>query len=296
MHGLDELERAWGREGCAFECWLLEAELPADRAGLAALLEAAPQDTIELMRAARAPGDRMPHEARPARAAELVDWLHSRELVLRLGNVAPFCPAAGEWADRFRALLAELFGKSCAARTDVRVDLYLAAAGAVSRFHADPSHNLVHQVTGTREVHVFSPRDERLIDAATRPKVFLVRGEFPRYRAECEPSAQRLEIGPGQAVYLPLLAGHWLVNGPEPSISYTISLRTPEVLREKLCHRFDARMAHLGIHHAPYGSHPLRERCKASVEGWLQRLLPIKAAFVHPDVSWDHDDPASGPS
>src|SRR5687767_10638470 len=203
IHGIGELERAWGREGVAFERWPLEAELPADRAGLAALLDAAPQDTIELMRAAHAPGDRMPHAQRPARAAELVDWMHSRELVLRLGNVAPFCSAAREWAGRYRELLAELFGGSCAERSDVRVDLYLAAPGAVSRFHADPSHNLVHQVAGTREVHVNSPRDERLIDAVTRPKVFLLRGEHPHYRPDCEPSARRFELGPGQAIYLP---------------------------------------------------------------------------------------------
>jgi hypothetical protein len=296
FHGIGQLKRAWGREGLALERWPLAAELPADREALAALLEAAPRDTIELMRAAHAPGDRMPHAERPEHAAEFVDWVCSRELVLRLGNVAPFCPVAREWADRHRGLLATLFGASCAARTDVRVDLYLAAPGAVSRFHADPSHNLVHQVAGTRTVHVFSPRDERLIDAVTRPKVFLVRGEHPHYRADCESSARRFELGPHTAVYLPLLAGHWLVNGPQLSISYTISLRTPEVMREKLCHRFDARMQRLGFDHAPYGSHPLRERCKARIESWLQRVLPVREPVAHPEVTWDHDEPASGPS
>jgi hypothetical protein len=296
LHGIAELERAWGRAGVAFERWPLDAELPADRVALAALLDAAPQETIELMRAAHAPADRMPHERRPQRGAELVEWMHSRQLVLRLGNVAPFCAAARDWAGRYRALLCTLFGASVAARTDVRVDLYLAAPGAVSRFHADPSHNLVHQVAGTREVHVFSPRDERLIDAQTRPKVFLLRGEHPRYRADCEPNAQRLELAPGKAIYLPLLAGHWLANGPELSLSYTISLRTPEVMREKLCHRFDARMERFGLAHAPFGTHPLRERCKARIEGWLQRALPVREPVAHPEVTWDHDEPTSGPS
>ena len=85
-----------------------------------------------------------------------------------------------------------------------------------------------------------------------------------------------MEIGPGEAAYLPLLGGHWLSNGAEPSVAYGISLRTPEVIREKLCHRYNARFARFGLPHAPYGKHPMRERGKAVVEAWLQRVLPVR--------------------
>jgi hypothetical protein len=81
-----------------------------------------------------------------------------------------------------------------------------------------------------------------------------------------------MEIGPGQAACLPLLGGHWLSNGAGLSVAYGISLRTPEVMREKLCHRFNARF---GLPHAPYGKHPMRERGKAVVEAFLQRVLPV---------------------
>lgn len=271
------LAEAWGRTGRAFACWPVPACLPSDRAELGKLLDAAPEPTLELMEAGFAPGEPMPLLPHPAPLSALLEREPERPFLLRIGPLLPWWRELAAWPERWRAFLAQVLGASVARRTEVRLDLYLASPGAVSRFHADPSHNLVHQVTGRRTLRVFSPLDERLIDARSRPGVYLERGIHPRYRADCEDSARELELAPGSASYVPPRAGHWVRNGAELSVSYTVSLRTPADFREKYCHAMNQRLASLGLEPRVFGRSPLRDSVKARVESLLRRSRFVRS-------------------
>ncbi len=92
----------------------------------------------------------------------------------------------------------------------------------------------------------------------------------PRYRPDCEDSARELQLAPGSASYVPPRAGHWVRNGAELSISYTVSLRTPADFREKYCHAMNQRLASLGLDPRAFGRSPLRDSLKARVESLLR--------------------------
>ncbi len=266
-----ELAGVWGRMGQSFAAWPVPACLPSDRASLGALLDAAPEPALELMEAGFAPGEPMPLLPRPAPLSALLDREPDRPFLLRIGPLLPWWGELSTWPQQWRVFLSQVLGAFVARRTEVRLDLYLASPGAISRFHADPSHNLVHQVTGRRMLRVFSPKDGRLINPRSRPGVYLERGLHPRYRPECEDGARELVLSPGTAVYVPPRAGHWVRNGSALSVSYTVSLRTPADFREKYCHAMNQRLALLGLEPRAFGRSPLRDSLKARMESLLRR-------------------------
>jgi hypothetical protein len=269
---LARLSDAWGREGLELECAPVAWRLPADRAGLGALLDGAPAEAVELMDGAHEPGDAMPAREPPRPLSRLLDPRGPEGWMLRLGPLESWAGALVGWREAWRALLERFAGPRAAERADVRFDLYLAPPGVCTRFHADPSHNFLHQVRGERVLQLFSPADERLIDAETRPKVYLLRGEYPRYRAECEDRARSWRLAAPRVVYVPARAGHWIRNGPELSVSYTVSLRLPADLREKHCHAMNRRLAGLGLGRSPYGRRPWLDALKAWTEVRIRAL------------------------
>lgn len=273
---LEQVSRAWGRQSAGLPCWPVPAALPSARGELVELLERLPDERIELMPGAPDPGADMPPQPLPATRAELMERMDRGTYVLRAGDMVPSFPPARDWIERWRVFLAQLFDVGTAARTDLRVDLYLSAPGAHSKFHADPSHNFAHQVVGERTLRTFRPDDERLIDARNRALIFLQRGSYPAYRPELADSARTHAMRPGLASYLPPLGGHWVSNGDALSVSYTVSVRTPQVMREKHCHALNARLERLGLQGAEFGRHPLRDSVKARLEACLRRVLPAR--------------------
>ena len=265
-----ELADTWGVAGRWLAAWPVAANPPSAPAELAALLDAAPAHTLELMRPSPGPEFPMPDLPLPEPVSLVLapgPWV---PFVLRVGPLTPWWTPLAGWVAEWRRFLPRVLGSSLARRSEVRLDLYLASPGAVSRFHADPSHNLVQQVAGARKIRIFSPLDERLVHSQSRPGIYLERGMHPKYRRDCEDAARELALDPGTAAYVPPRAGHWVQNGPEFSISYTVSLRTPVEFREKYCHAMNARLRSLGFAPRLFGERPLADSAKARME-WLLR-------------------------
>jgi hypothetical protein len=79
---------------------------------------------------------------------------------------------------------------------------------------------------------------------------------------------------PGDGVYLYPWVPHWVYNGPEPSLSLSITFRTARSERIELAHRCNARLRKLGLSPQPAGDSALADRLKASYisfKAWMRR-------------------------
>ncbi|MBI5434553.1 MAG: hypothetical protein HZA52_17110 [Planctomycetes bacterium] len=262
---------AWGKLGLELGAWPVPHDLPADRDALARLIDVAPASAFELVHAADGPAREMPKLSAPQPRSRVLDADWTVPFVVRVGPLLPWAEPLADWPAAWRTFLRHVLSPAHAERCEVRIDLYIASPHAYSRFHADPSHNVVHQIVGRRELRVFSPFDRRLIDERSRPEVFHRRGCVPLYREDCEDAAVSLELSPGTASYIPALGAHWLRNGAKRSVAYGISLRTPSEFREKHCHAFNRRLGALGLAFAEFGLHQRRDSAKAAIERWLLR-------------------------
>jgi len=143
--------------------------------------------------------------------------------------------------------------------------IFLSAPGSVTPSHTDPEHNLLLQVRGTKDMNL-----GEFPDGTTRQLVL----ENSRHRnIEWEPHRpQTFALGPGDGVYVPVHAPHWVKNGETVSVSLSITFQTPVSRRAARVHSLNGRIRRLGIAPRPPGYHFGTDRAKESVHRSLSRL------------------------
>jgi len=133
----------------------------------------------------------------------------------------------------YRALLHETLaevGPVARAATGEMIKLegfvFISSPGSVTPFHFDPEHNILMQVAGTKRITIFPAGDEE-IASSVQHETFHQGGH--RNLVWDDAFAEKgcaFEMGPGDAVHVPVKAPHWVQNGPEPSISLSVTWRS----------------------------------------------------------------------
>jgi len=103
---------------------------------------------------------------------------------------------------------------------------------------------------------------------------FIRRSEINRYwsgshgRVEILPTAEySFEISPGQGVYIPPFMPHWVVNGPNPSMSLTLSFHTAASTRNRRVEDFNALVRKLNFNPHEPGRSAIVDRAKVGALG-----------------------------
>ena len=176
----------------------------------------------------------------------------------------------------YRAVLEEVLGELrpiVTPRTGEMLKLegfiFVSSPGAVTPFHFDPEHNILLQLRGSKTMTVF-PADDAAIAHGRQHEAFH-RGAHRNlpFRPEFESKGQTFPIGPGEGVYVPVKAPHWVQNGAEPSISFSVTWRSEWSYREADAHGFNHLLRRVGLDPAPPGRFPQQNRAKA----WAWRAL-----------------------
>jgi hypothetical protein len=116
--------------------------------------------------------------------------------------------------------------------------VFVSSPNSVTPVHFDIEHSLLMQVSGSKTVSI--GRFES--DAARRH-------EIDRYwdgshgRIETlQPEVAAYTLTPGRAVYIPPGTPHWVHNGPDISLSVTLTYFTTATVRENRIENFNARL------------------------------------------------------
>jgi hypothetical protein len=116
--------------------------------------------------------------------------------------------------------------------------VFVSSPNSVTPVHFDIEHSLLMQVSGSKTVSI--GRFES--DAARRH-------EFNRYwegshgRIEdLPPQEAEYTMTPGRAVYIPPGTPHWVHNGPDISLSVTLTYFTAATVRENRVENFNAHL------------------------------------------------------
>jgi hypothetical protein len=75
--------------------------------------------------------------------------------------------------------------------------------------------------------------------------------------------AQEFPLGPGDGVYMPVFAPHLVRNGPDVSISLSITWRTPKTDNLERAHVANAALRRVGLDPAGPGRRPRADSLKA---------------------------------
>jgi hypothetical protein len=141
--------------------------------------------------------------------------------------------------------------------------VFISSPDAVTPFHFDPEHNILLQIRGAKTMTIFPAADEALVSGEAH-ELFHAGGHrnLP-WRDDFAARGQPFELVPGKAVYVPVKAPHWVRNGPDVSISLSVTWRSEWSYREEYARRMNAVLRKTGMSPASPKRYPHQNHVKS---------------------------------
>jgi len=145
--------------------------------------------------------------------------------------------------------------------------IFLTAPNSNTPVHFDPEQNLLLQIMGPKEISVGDWPDH---DTETHHIEQYYGGGHRNLESKPEQSTA-YRMNPGDGVYVPLNAPHWVRTFDEPSISFSITFNTRYSESLTDIYSVNARMRRLGLSPHPPGEGAARDRTKAALWRSMRR-------------------------
>jgi hypothetical protein len=139
--------------------------------------------------------------------------------------------------------------------------IFLSAPNSMTPAHIDPEHNFLLQIRSTK-----------VMNAGKFPDKTTEQAELERYyhgghrNIAWEPAGeQAFPLDPGDGVYMPPHAPHWVTSGPTVSVSLSVTFRTPATERAARVNVANAHLRKLKLSPRPSGENERADRVKAGL-------------------------------
>jgi mannose-6-phosphate isomerase-like protein (cupin superfamily) len=233
---------------------------------LAELAERLPQEHIEHNAGNRdvvvADNDALPQAAMSP--ADIVRAIEDRPGFVALPTTVPGVPRQSGYQELFEAILDDLAPMIDGDRAkihDHHAVIFVASGGNTTPSHVDPEPSFLLHVRGVKKFSI-----GRYPDADTEHRELEA---FYRHEGRNTPlvpvDLEHFDLAPGEALHVPPVTPHWVENGPEVAISFSVGFQTAEDHRRRGVYQWNSRVRRLGLTPAPYGSSEARDRLKGGV-------------------------------
>jgi hypothetical protein len=144
--------------------------------------------------------------------------------------------------------------------------VFISSPGAVTPYHFDPEHNILLQLRGSKVMTQFPAGDPRYAPDQVHESYHTGGPRELTWRDELAKGGRDFALTPGEALFVPVMAPHYVRNGPESSVSLSITWRSEWSFAEADARAFNARLRRMGLSPARPGRWPHQNRAKAF--GW----------------------------
>lgn len=141
--------------------------------------------------------------------------------------------------------------------------IFISSPDAVTPFHFDPEHNILLQIRGSKTMTVFPAHDETLASGEAHEAFHAGGHRNLAWRDEFAERGTAFALEPGRAVYVPVKAPHWVKNGAQVSISFSITWRSEWSYREEYAHRMNGLLRRAGLRPSPPARFPSQNHLKS---------------------------------
>lgn len=236
--------------------------------GLAALAERLPQELIEHNAGNKdvvvLDNDALPQAEQSA--ADVIRSIGERPGFVALPTTVPGVPRQPGYQELFEAMLhdlAPMVEGGVPAMRDHHAVIFISSGGNTTPVHFDPEPSFLLHVRGVKRFSIGrhpDPGAERLELEA-----------FYRHEGRNSPlvpvDLDHYDLVPGEALHVPPVTPHWVENGPEVAISFSIGFQTAADHRRRSVYQWNGRVRKLGLSPRPYGHSQLHDRVKNGVMG-----------------------------
>ncbi len=125
--------------------------------------------------------------------------------------------------------------------------IFISSPGAVTPFHFDPEHNILLQITGDKLFTIFPAGMDAIAHGREHERYHAGGSRNLPWADGIEAAAQPVAMAPGHALYVPVMAPHFVRVGPVPSISLSITWRSQWSYREAEARMMNRALRKLGM-------------------------------------------------
>lgn len=180
------------------------------------------------------------------------------------------------YRDLLLALLAELEDVICVttgAMLRPEGFIFVSSPGSMTPYHFDPEHNILLQLRGWKTMTVFPAGDPRFAPSEAHEAYHS--GGGPRNLPWDESFAAHgvdFRLTPGEAIFVPVMAPHYVRNGDKPSISLSITWRSEWSFAETDAHAMNSVLRKFGFNPRPPKRYPVNNNAKSFTWRALRKL------------------------
>lgn len=144
--------------------------------------------------------------------------------------------------------------------------VFVSSPNAVTPYHFDPEHNILLQLRGSKVMTQFPAGDAKYAPDEIHEGYHTGGPRELTWREELSRGGREFGIAAGEALFVPVMAPHFVRNGPEPSISLSITWRSEWSFAEADARAFNGVLRRIGVTPRRTGRWPARNLAKAI--GW----------------------------
>lgn len=243
-----------------------------ERDALAQLGESLPTQSVEYNRGDLPIGVSVKPDAPAGSIGDTIRNIDTSNSWAALKNVEQSPP----YAALLHELLDELYEEIERATGEILTPhgfIFISSPEAVTPYHFDPEHNVLLQLRGSKEMTLFPAGDNRFAPDKVHENYHTGSGRELLWHESFSAFGQTFRLTPGDAIYVPVMAPHYVRNGAEPSISLSITWRSTWSYEEADARAFNHLLRSFGLEPGPTRRWPGRNKARAI--GWrIARRIP----------------------
>jgi hypothetical protein len=140
--------------------------------------------------------------------------------------------------------------------------IFISSPHSITPFHMDPEYNFLLQVRGEKRISIWDNRDRSVLSEIALERYFSNAEKQIVFKEEYQQKASIFELTPGAGLHFPVVAPHWVRNGDDVSVSFSITFRTPASERQRIVYCANASLRKRGLNPKPHGASAFRDLAK----------------------------------
>lgn len=150
--------------------------------------------------------------------------------------------------------------------------IFVSSPLSVTPYHFDPEHNILLQIRGSKVMTQFPAGDTRFVPDEAHEAYHSGGPRELRWDDAMLAHGTEFALSPGEALFVPVMAPHFVKNGPAPSVSLSITWRSEWSYRESDARIFNAILRSRGFSPKAPGRFPHQNYAKAYAFRIMRKL------------------------
>lgn len=150
--------------------------------------------------------------------------------------------------------------------------IFVSSPNSMTPYHFDPEHNILLQIRGTKVMTQFPAGDTRFVPDEAHETYHTGGPRELKWDDAMLAHGTEFPLAPGEALFVPVMAPHFVRNGPAPSVSLSITWRSEWSYRESDARTFNAILRERGLTPRAPGRFPQQNYAKAYAYRVMRKL------------------------